>query len=110
MIATTAEISLVSTILQQERRTAPRLGVSKRVLACPFGPEYKEEVQSTSNMSRDGLYFETRSKHYRVGMPISVVEGYSSETRYNSPSFGKIVRVEQLEDGSAGVAVQILMR
>jgi hypothetical protein len=110
MIATATETSLVSTILEQERRDTPRLGIAKRVLACPVGPEYKEEVQTTSNISRNGLYFETRSKHYRVGMPISVVEHYSPETRYNSPSFGKVVRVDDLADGSSGVAVQILMR
>jgi hypothetical protein len=110
MNAITTETSLVSSILQQERRANPRLSISRPLLACPFGPEYKEEVQTSSNTSRDGLYFETRSQHYRVGMPISVIEGYAPETRYHSPSFGKVVRIDRLEDGSFGIAVHILMR
>jgi hypothetical protein len=110
MIATTTENSLVSSILQQERRANPRWSLAKPVLACPFGPEYKEEVPTTSNTSRDGLYFETRSQHYRVGMPVSVLEGYAPHHRYGSPSFGKVVRIDRLKDGTSGIAVQILMR
>jgi len=110
MIATLTDTSLVSSIVPQERRASRRSVLEKAVLACPFGPEYKEAVQTISNMSRDGLYFETRSSHYRVGMPICIVEGYTPQTRYNSPSFGKVIRVDRLQDGGSGVAVQILMR
>jgi hypothetical protein len=110
MIATTTENSLVSSILQQERRATLRLPLARPVLACPFGPEYKEEVRTTSNTSRDGLYFETQSKHYRVGMPVSVIEGYAPDHRYSSPSFGRVVRIDRLKDGSSGIAVEILMR
>ena len=110
MIATTTETSLVSSILQQERRASPRFRMAKPLLACPFGPEYKEEVQATCNTSENGVYFESRSTHYRVGMPISVSAPCTSQTRQHSPSFGKVVRIDRLEDGRLGIAVQILMR
>jgi hypothetical protein len=110
MIATATETNLVSSILQQERRSSTRFRVAKPLLACPFGPEYTEEVQTTSNTSREGVYFETRSRHYRVGMPISVSAPYTSQGRHRSPSFGKVVRIDEREDGTLGVAVQILMR
>jgi hypothetical protein len=110
VIATATEKSLVSTIVQKERRSSPRLALACPVLACPFGPEFKEEVRTLSNTSADGLYFETHSAHYREGMPISVIVGYGKETRYNAPSFGRVVRVDKLDDGNFGIAVQILMR
>jgi hypothetical protein len=110
MIATTTEKSLVSTVLQQERRTNPRLSIAKPLLACTFGPEYKEEVQTTSNTSGNGLYFETPSPHYYVGMLISVLVGYAPGTRYHSPSFGRVARIDRLPEGNFGVAVRILMR
>lgn len=110
MMDTITETSLVSSILQQERRASPRFRTAKPLLACPFGPEYKEEVQATSNTSQNGVYFETRSKHYRIGMPISVSAPCTSQNRCNSPSFGKVVRIDRLEDGNLGIAVQILMR
>jgi hypothetical protein len=106
----TTETSLVSSILRRERRTSARLPLARPLMACPFGPEFKEEVQTTANTSRDGYYFQTRSTHYRIGMPISVVEGYGPDSRYNSPCFGRVVRVDTFEDGSFGIGVQVLMR
>jgi hypothetical protein len=105
-----AEKSLVSAIVPQERRSYPRYPTATSLLMCPFGPEYKEEVQTSSNASRDGLYFESRSTHYRVGMPVSVVMGYRADNPANSPCFGKVVRVDKRADGAFGVAVRIIMR
>jgi hypothetical protein len=111
MPATATETNMVSSILMQdERRATPRYRVNRPVLACPFGPEYKEEVHTISNTSRDGIYFETRSQHYRVGMPISVSAPYTSPHRSDSPSFGKVVRIDRLADGTLGIAVHILLR
>jgi hypothetical protein len=110
MTATTTHTSLVSTMVQQERRAGLRMAIAKPVLACPFGPECTEEVQTTSNISSDGLYFETPSNHYRKGMPISVVVGYGSDNRFHPPSFGRVARVDRLKNGHFGIAIQILMR
>jgi hypothetical protein len=105
-----AEKILVSAVVPEERRSYPRYPTATSVLACPFGPEYKEQVDVTSNASRDGLYFESRASHYRPGMPVSVIVGYHPDNPANSPCFGKIVRVDKLPDGAVGVAVRILMR
>jgi hypothetical protein len=110
MPTTTAEASLVTSILQTERRKSPRFSISRPLLACPFGPEYTEAVHTSSNTSRDGVYFETRAKHYCVGMPISVSAPYAGRQNAVSPSFGKVVRVDRFDDGRLGVAVRILMR
>jgi hypothetical protein len=103
------ERSLIAAMLETERRTSRRENIPRQLLACPFGPEYREEVQTTSNSSRDGLYFTTRSSHYRVGMPVSVIVGYAPAARCDAPSFGKVIRIDRLKDG-LGIAVRILMR
>lgn len=105
-----AGTSLVSSIVAQERRAAPRSSLAKPMLACLLGPECREEVQTASNTSPNGLYFRTTSQHYRVGMPINVIADYTPGHNYSSPSFGRVVRIDQLKDGQLGIAVEVLMR
>ena len=111
MTSPNTETSLVASIAQQERRANPRVNMARPLrLARPLGPEIKEEVQSTSNTSRNGLYFRTRSGHYCVGMRVSVMVGYALNNRGNITSFGQVVRIDRLKDGAFGIAVQIQMR
>src|SRR5258708_3830298 len=95
---------------EQEHRASRRVKISLPVLAGPSDPKYKGEIQVTVNTSRDGLYFRTRATHYRVGMRVSVILGYRPNERCNSTSFGKVVRIDRLEDGSFGIAVHTEMR
>ena len=100
----------VITRAEQEHRASRRVKVSRPLLARPSDPKYKEEVQVTLNTSRDGIYFRTRLKHYHVGMRVGVILGYIPNDPCNSTSFGKIIRIDRLEDGSFGIAVHIEMR
>ena len=93
----------------EDRRSDARIKISRSMLVRPSDPKYKEEVQTTLNASRDGLYFTTRAKHYYVGMRLSVTLGYAPNDPCNSASFGEVVRIERLKDGRFGIAVQILL-
>jgi hypothetical protein len=106
----TTTATAVITPSEQEHRASRRVKVSRPLLARPSDPKYQEEVQVTLNTSRNGFYFRTRLKHYHVGMRISVILGYIPNDRCNSTSLGKVVRIDQLEDCSFGIAVQILLR
>ena len=106
----TTETVVIVPVAEQEHRTSRRVKISRPLLARPSDPEYKEEVQTTLNTSRDGLYFRTRSKHYYVGMRVSVILGYAPTDRCISTSFGEVVRIDRLKDGSFGIAVQIQVR
>jgi len=106
----TTEKAVVSPTAKQEQRANRRVKVSRPVLTRPSDPRYKEEVEVTLNTSRDGLYFSTHAKHYRVGMGVSIVLGYTPNDRCNSTSYGQVVRIDPLEDGSFGVAIHIQMR
>lgn len=57
-------------------RRSRRIKISQPVRLRPSDPNYTEEVQTTVNLSRDGLYFTTALKHYYVGMQVRVTVPY----------------------------------
>ena len=68
-----------------------------------------EDISQTENASKRGIYFQTRLPSYFVGMRVIVTLPYVSASDPNSREyFGQVVRVERLEDGKRGVAVQLL--
>ena len=106
----TTETVVIAPVAEQELRASRRVKIARPLLARPSDPKCMEEVQTTLNTSRDGLYFRTRAKHYYVRMRVSVILGYVPTDRCNSTSFGEVVRIDRLQDGSFGVAVQIQVR
>jgi PilZ domain len=110
MTKPTTETIVIAPVVGKERRANRRVKIARPLLARPSDPKYEEEVQTTLNASRDGLYFRTQSKHYYVGMRVSVILGYDPMDRWNSRSFGEVVRINRLEDGRFGIAVQIQLR
>ena len=110
MEQTTTEKAVIEAVPEKERRGARRVKISRPMLARPSDPKYKEEVQSSVNASRDGLYFTTQAKHYYVRMRLSVTLGYSPNDPCNSTSFGEVVRIDWLKDDRFGIAVKIHLR
>jgi len=94
----------------KERRQAQRENLSEPILICPCDPEYPEEVCTTLNVSRNGLYFATTTEHYFPGMNVIVTLNFHSGDPMPREYIGDVVRLERLEDGKWGVAIRILMR
>jgi hypothetical protein len=92
-----------------ERGRAPRENVSESVLICPCDPEYTEEVCTTLNVSRTGLYFATSMDHYFPGMNVIVTLNFHSDNPMRQEYIADVVRLERLEDHKWGVAIRILM-
>ena len=68
-----------------------------------------EDIRQTENASKRGIYFQTGLPSYFVGMRVSVTLPHVSASDPNSREyFGQVVRVEKLENGKRGVAVQLL--
>jgi PilZ domain-containing protein len=103
----TAEIAPLS---RKEQRRNPRAKISKPLRVRPVDPNYKEEVQTTLNASRNGLYFTTPAEHYYVGMLVRVTFPYVGLDPCHSEYSGEVVRIEKLQDGRFGIAVRILLR
>ena len=94
-----------------ERRRTERVEVSLPVRVCSSGgsPDQFEEVSSTLNASRDGLYFATKVQSYKVGMSLVVTFPFSQAPERNVHFFGKVVRMDALADGRFGIAVELVM-
>jgi hypothetical protein len=92
-----------------ERRQASRENVSESVLICPCAPEYSEEVCTTLNMSRTGLYVATSKDHYFPGMNVIVTLNSRSANPMPQQYIGDVIRLLRLEDSKWGVAIRILM-
>jgi hypothetical protein len=104
------ERALVVPAPEKERRLGTRVKMSKPMLARPTDPKYKEEVVTTLNVSRYGLYFETRAEHYYLGMHLSVIFPFAPEDPIHAPVLGVVVRIDKLTEGNHGVAVRLAMR
>ena len=92
-----------------ERRQAQRQELSEPVLICPCDSECPEEVCTTLNVSRNGLYFATTTGHYFPGMNVIVTPNFHPEDSIQREYMGDVVRIERLEEGKWGVAIRILM-
>jgi hypothetical protein len=92
-----------------ERRQARRENVSETVLIHPCDPECTEEVCTTLNVSRNGLYFATAEEHYFPGMNVIVTLSFRTDSQIPQQYIGDVVRLERLEDSKWGVAIRILM-
>jgi len=92
-----------------ERRQALRENVSEPVLICPCDPECPEEVCTTLNLSRNGLYFATTTEHYFPGMNVIVTLNFDSDNSMQQEYIGDVVRLERLDDSKWGVALRMLI-
>jgi hypothetical protein len=93
----------------KEYRLAPRENLSEPVRVRPCDPQYPEEVCTTLNVSRNGLYLVTSTEHYSVGMNVIVTLNFGPDDPMHREQIGDVVRVEKIEEGVWGVAIRILM-
>jgi hypothetical protein len=93
----------------KECRLTPRETLSEPVLVRPCDPVYPEEICTTANVSRSGLYFVTPTKHYVVGMNVLVTLNFGPDDPKHREQIGDVVRVDDLDDDKRGVAIRILM-
>jgi hypothetical protein len=96
------------------RRRAPRAKVSLPIRIRCFEPNWPEEIGKTSNVSREGFYFETTARHfldqYFHNWKVRVIRNFQPGDVANVEEAGQIVRIDRLPEGKLGVAVQILAR
>jgi hypothetical protein len=87
----------------EDRRTHDRLTLMKTIHISCMEPEITEETATVVDISREGLYFTVRCRHYRIGM----------EVRVTIPSLKfegvcRVVRIEELPSGCLGIGSLIL--
>lgn len=94
-----------------ERRRTERVDVSMPLRVCfsEGSADRFEEVSSTLNASRDGLYFATKTQCYKVGMSLVVTFPFFHAPERNVHFLGKVVRIDRLREDSFGIAVELMM-
>jgi hypothetical protein len=95
--------------IPQESRRRNRLKVTLPVRVRRVDPcgEPAEELQTTIDFNRHGVFFATSSDHYRTGMKLLVAFPYSPGAICQEYA-GEVVRIEELSDSRYGVAVRFL--
>ena len=93
------------------RRSAPRARISLPARVRPFDSKYPEEIYTTLNMSRDGLYFVSSVGHYLElyfrNTKVHLIRNFQPNDPVNQEEIGDVVRVEGPKDGKWGVAICI---
>lgn len=96
----------------KDRRYKSRLRLPRIIRVRPSIPGVADfdEILSTLNASREGAYFISTNKTYREGMRVFITFPYSeSQGSINRESLGEVVRIDELDNGRRGIAVQLLM-
>src|ERR1700746_1485285 len=93
----------------KECRLTPRETLSEPVLVRPCDPLYPEEICTTANVSRSGLYFGTSTQHYVGGMTVVVTLNCGPDDPIHRERIGDVVRIDELDEDKWGIAVRILM-
>ena len=98
----------------KNRRRAPRAKLSLPFRIRCFDTNWTEEIGRTSNVSREGLYFETSARHYLKehfrSWKVSVVRNFQPRDIVNLEESGQIVRIDRLPEGKLGIAIHIKLR
>ena len=96
---------------RQYHRRSRRVTIGQPVKLRPSAPrgESFEEIAATKNVSREGFYFLTNREYYNEGLRLFVTLPYHSPPDLRDREYvAQVVRVELLDDGRCGVAIQLL--
>lgn len=94
------------------RRRAPRARLALPVRIRCIDSRQRKEITMTSNVSREGLYFETSTRHYLeqyfYNWKVRVTRNFQVGDVINFEEPGQIVRIDRLPDGKLGIAIHLL--
>jgi len=96
---------------QNERRRSRRIKIGQPLKIRPSDPKdaHFEDLNVTTNVSKDGIYFVSRISTYTEGMRLHVTVPYHSpKSEQDREYLGQVVRVDPALEGRFGVAVQLL--
>jgi hypothetical protein len=95
----------------RDARRRQRLKTSLPVHVRPFDARYAEieDVGQVVDFTRDGLFFRSCMPHYSVGMRLIVTFPYGDKVSAHRRMLTTVVRLDQYDDGTRGVAVRVLL-
>jgi hypothetical protein len=93
----------------KESRLTPRENLSEPVRVRPCDSQYPEEICTSVNVSRNGLFLVTSNDYYFVGMNVILTLNFGADDPMHREQIGDVVRVEKLDEDKWGVAIRILL-
>jgi hypothetical protein len=100
----TRAVPRVRSILRSDART----NSSQPIRIRPLNSHYPEETCTSINLSPSGLYVESTSNHYYVGMEVYLTRNVNPGDAKNQEEHGFVVRAEKLESGKCRFAIRII--
>jgi hypothetical protein len=96
---------------QKDARRRERLKVRLPLQVRPFDARFIEieDIGEVVDFTRDGLFFVTCMPHYLVGMRLIVTFPFGHRASAHHRFLGSIVRLEDREDGTRGIAVRFIV-
>jgi ribosomal protein L21E len=93
-----------------DKRRSRRIRIGQPMkIRCSDPKEPFEELNVTKNVSREGIYFSSALAAYREGMRLHItVPHHNPRGTQDREYIGQVVRVDRLETGEYGIAVQFL--
>lgn len=95
-----------------ELRRARRAKITRQLRVRPSDPrdDHFEDLSSSVNASKHGIYFTTRRPNYYKGMRVFVTFPFTSaHDPMNCEYLAEVVRVEKLPNQKFGVALDLKM-
>jgi len=95
-----------------DKRRSRRAKIAKPLRVRPSEPrdEHFEDLPTSINASKEGIYFQTRRENYYKGMRVFVTFPFTSHhDPMNCEYVAEVVRVESLPNNRFGVALHLLM-
>jgi len=96
---------------QKDARRRERLKVRLPLQVRPFDARFIEieDIGEVVDFTRDGLFFVTCMPHYLVGMRLIVTFPFGRKASAHHRFLGSVVRLEDREDGTRGIAVRFIV-
>ena len=95
-----------------DKRRSRRAKIARTLRVRPSEPrdEHFDDLPTSINASKEGVFFTTRRDKYYVGMRVFVTFPYNSaHDPMNCEYVAQVVRAEKLSSGKVAVAVNLLM-
>ena len=89
-------------------RRARRIRISQPIHIRPINSQYSAETCMSLDLSQTGLYLESPSDHYYVGMELYLTRNQREGTPANPEEHGYVVRVEKRDKDGCRFAIHVI--
>lgn len=91
-------------------RRAARVRISQPIHIRPINSQYPAETCTSLDVSQTGLYLESPSNHYYVGMEVYLTRNVPAGGPANDDEHGHVVRVEKMGNAGCRFAIHIISK